>query len=37
MKFNILIDVSPPAHVWQNSDSGVLGQNVVGQSNCRIL
>ena len=25
------------SHIWQNSGSQVMGQNVVGQSNCRIL
>ena len=36
MKTNIVINISPPIPAW-NSVSQIMGQNAVGQSNCRIL
>ena len=37
MKTGIVIDISPPIRCLAKFWSRVMGQNAVGQSNCRIL
>ena len=37
MKANIIINISPPIPCLANPGSRVVGQNAVGQSNCRIV
>ena len=37
MKINIVVDISPPIPYLAKSGSSVVGQNAVGQSNCRIF
>ena len=37
MKTNIVVDILPAILYLENTGSRVMDQNVVGQSNCRIL